>query len=152
MRGPEGKGALYNLVHQKVNALSAMKSLSEEMVSQLANAGENDERFYGAVSLLEARGKQMDTVDQLDRRIYFLLHSGYVPQKGESERIALEDKTIQALIASIQVLDGQGVTSLEAAKKRLMNSMKEIKEGQRSTLAYATAPSEGEPHMVNTLL
>ena len=151
MSGSGGKGTLYNLAHQKTNALSAIKSLSEEMVSRLAHAGENDEQFYGALSLLEARSKQMETVDQLDRRMDFLRDSGYVLQKGEAERIALERGTIFALIGSIQALDRQGIETLEKARERLMESMKEIKDGQRSLKAYTPLPEEEEGRQVDTL-
>ena len=151
MKRSEGKGSMYNLAHQKANALSAMKSLSEEMSSRLAYALENDEQFFDACPFLEVRSKQMEAVEQLDKRMNFLRDSGYELQKGEAKRMALEWNTIAALIKSIQVLDQQGVESIRKARERLMESMKEIKDEKRSLQAYAPLPEEEEGRRVDTL-
>ena len=69
-----GEGAMYSLAHQKANELSALKAISEEMVSKLAkeDEGGEGESFSGLPALLQARRERMAAIDQLDKRFTFL--------------------------------------------------------------------------------
>lgn len=151
MKGSKERGAMYPLAHQKANELSAMKAISEEVVFRLVQLEDEEEQLAAVFPLLEARGIRMQAVDQLDKRMAFLEDSGYEPHADEARRIALEQGTMLALLRSIQALDAQGIKALEEAKERLTESMKEVRDGQRSIQAYAPLPEEEEGRQVDTL-
>lgn len=144
---------MYSLAHQKANELSAMKAISEEVVSRLAkeNEGDEGEALSGLPALLQARRERMAAIDQLDTRFAFLQNSGYEPDKAEAVRIALEQGTIRALLKAIQALDAQACQALNAQKERLAESMKEVRDWQKSLQAYAGPPEEEEGRQVDTL-
>ena len=144
---------MYSLAHQKANELSALKAISEEMVSRLAkeDEGGEGESFSDLPALLQARRERMAAIDQLDKRFTFLQNSGYEPQKAEAARIALEQGTIRALLKAIQALDAQACQALNAQKERLAESMKEVRDWQKSLQAYAGPPEEEEGRQVDTL-
>ncbi|MEA4970113.1 MAG: hypothetical protein VB051_06200 [Candidatus Pelethousia sp.] len=147
------EGAMYSLAHQKANELSAMKAISQEMVSRLAKEDEGDEGggLDGLPALLQARRERMAAIDQLDKRFAFLQDSGYEPQEEEAARIALEQGTIRALLKAIQALDAQAGEALNAQKDRLAESMKEVRDWQKGLQAYAGPPEEEEGRQVDTL-
>ena len=144
---------MYSLAHQKANELSAMKAISEEMVCGLAkeDEGNEGEGFSGLPALLQARGERIAAIDQLDKRFAFLQDSGYEPQEAEAARIALEQGTIRALLKAIQALDAQTGQALNAQKESLAESMKEVRDWQKSLQAYAGPPEEEEGRQVDTL-
>lgn len=144
---------MYSLAHQKANELSAMKAISEEMVCGLAkeDEGNEGEGFSGLPALLQARGERIAAIDQLDKRFAFLQDSGYEPQEAEAARIALEQGTIRALLKAIQALDAQAGQALNAQKESLAESMKEVRDWQKSLQAYAGPPEEEEGRQVDTL-
>lgn len=145
---------MYSLAHQKANELSAMKAISQEMVSRLAKEDEGDEGsrgLDGLPALLQARRERMAVIDQLDKRFAFLQDSGYEPQETETARIALEQGTIRALLKAIQALDAQAGEALNAQKERLAESMKEVRDWQKGLQAYAGPPEEEEGRQVDTL-
>lgn len=147
---------MYSLAHQKANELSALKAISEEMVSRLAKEDEGGEggegeSFSGLPALLQARRERMAAIDQLDKRFTFLQNSGYEPQKAEAARIVLEQGTIRALLKAIQALDEKAGQALNAQKERLAESMKEVRDWQKSFQAYAGPPEEEEGRQVDTL-
>ena len=144
---------MYGLAHQKANELSAMKAISQEMVSRFAKEDEGDEGrgLDGLPALLQARRERMAAIDQLDKRFAFLQDSGYEPQEAEAARIALEQGTIRALLKAIQALDAQAGQALNAQKESLAESMKEVRDWQKSLQAYAGPPEEEEGRQVDTL-
>ncbi|MEA5058855.1 MAG: hypothetical protein VB049_02285 [Candidatus Pelethousia sp.] len=142
---------MHSLAHQKANALSAMKTITEEVVSRLEKGGEDEAQFAGILQLLDKRSAYMEAVGQLDKRFAFLQDSGYEPQAEETRRISLEQDTIRALLTCIQTLDEQGIRTLEQARCRLMESIKEVKDGRKSIQAYAPVPEEEEGRRVDTL-
>jgi hypothetical protein len=134
--------SLYDLAHQKANALSAMKDVSEELVSRLANAQEDDVKLAAALALFDTLDGHMKAVDKLDAQMAQLRKSGYVPQPREAVQLALEQGTIRALLKGIQALDERGIKLLDESKARLAGDMKEVKAGQKSLKAYATQQDE----------
>lgn len=145
-----GQGAMYSLAHQKANELSAMKAISEEMVSRLAKESDTDEHLEGIAQLLQARSARMAAIDQLDKRMEFLIASGYEPEQAEAGRIALEQGTIRALLKAIQELNTEAINTLTEQKDRLGESMKEVRDWQKGLLAYA-GPEEEEGLQVDML-
>lgn len=143
-------GALYSLAHRKANALNALRAMAEELLSCL-NENQEDEGLDNALSILEARGKKLKEIELLDQRMAFLADSGYTPEAAEARRVAAEGETIEALLRLIQGLDEQTSQRLYALQASLMESLKEVKDGQRSIQAYAPLPEEEEGRQVDTL-
>lgn len=144
-------GALYSLAHQKANELSALKAISEEVVFRLEQGMEEDAQLDAVAPLLQERDKGMARVDQLDKRMAFLTASGYEPEAAEAGRLALEQGTIRALLLSIQALSERGVRMLSQARDSLAESMKDVRDIQKSLQAYTSQEDEEEPRQVDTL-
>lgn len=143
-------GALYHLVHQKANELSALQAISQEMVSRLGE-GVEDEQLDALAPLLQARAKGQAAIDLLDKRMAFLADSGYEPKAAEAERLAMEQGTIRALLINIQGLDTQAMQTLAQAQAELMENMKDVRDWQKSLQAYAQPQDPEEGIQVDTL-
>ena len=48
-------GAVYKLIHDKTNAVNAIRELTETMVSKLESSGEDDEQLTAVLSIFEQR-------------------------------------------------------------------------------------------------
>ena len=140
---------MYSLVHQKANALAAMKMATEEMIKALPENPE-DTDFQVLLDMMERRNEKIQAVNQLDRRIAFLQDSGYISSPEEEARIALEQSTIRALLEIICAQDESMMKALEEVQERLKESLKEVKDGQRSIQAYVPSQEE-EGRQVDTL-
>lgn len=127
---------MYKLIHDKTNAVNAIKEMTEAMVERLEHNGEDDAQMPAVLSLFEQRRSLMNDVDRLDRQLKFLEDSGYEPDAEEQRRIALEEGTIHALLKSIQAMDQHMERLILAARESLMNGLKDVKDGQRSIMAY----------------
>ncbi len=143
-------GAVYKLIHDKTNAVNAIRELTETMVSKLESSGEDDEQLTAVLSIFEQRRSFMDEADRLDRQLKFLEDSGYAPDEAEQRRIALEEETIIALLKRIQTLDTRARELILAAQENLMNELKDVRDGQRSIMAYNPVQEEEEGQQVDT--
>lgn len=144
------QGALYYLAHQKANELSALKAISEEMVSKLSQ-GIEDEELDALAPLFQARAQGQEAIDLLDKRMGFLVDSGYEPEAAEAERVAMEQGTIRALLIGIQGLDERAMQALTQAQAELMENMKDVRDWQKSLQAYAPPQDPEEGLQVDTL-
>ena len=141
---------MYKLIHDKTNAVNAIRELTETMVSKLESSGEDDEQLTAVLSIFEQRRSFMDEADRLDRQLKFLEDSGYAPDEAEQRRIALEEETIIALLKRIQTLDTRARELILAAQENLMNELKDVRDGQRSIMAYNPVQEEEAGQQVDT--
>lgn len=148
---PRENGAMYTLVHEKTNAINAIKQMTEALISTLEKIEKgDDEELEVALSVLQKRKPKMDEVDSLDRRIAFLEESGYTPDAEEQRRIELDKSTTGILLNTISRLDQTVAEKALAIRDNLMDAMKDIKDSQKSIQAYAGPLEEEEGRQVDT--
>lgn len=138
----EENGYMQKLLHTKANALQAIYDITQQITDSMSTM-DDLETYTRIIELLNARKEQMQEIDVLDKRITFLIESGYEVREDEG-RIQAERDVIRALLQKIQALDEANNQRIQEARETLMSTMREVKDGQKSIHAYAPATDEEE--------
>jgi len=144
------RGAMYGLIHQKANLLAQIRIISRDLEAALARHTRGDE-VAGLLEAVAKRGEKIRTLEQLTRQIAFLEDSGYQPDEDEAGRIAKEQGAIETLLKLNMEMDERLAVAIKAVQDGLMDSLREIREGQRSINAYFPMPEDEEGRQIDTL-
>ena len=142
---------MQKLLHKKANALQAIRSLTDKMSEQL-NGAIGAEAYEGILELLQERKLKMEEIDVLDKQIAFLDAVGFSPANpAEADRIHAERSAIQALLINIRESDEANSSLITLARDRVMEELKDVRDGQKGMHAYHSVSTEEDGHQLDML-
>ncbi len=136
---------LYNIVHEKANALVAILSEGEQLLALLKLENTTHEKVIDALKkAVKNRQEGMDEVDLLDKRIAFLSSSGYTPDKEELERINVDKRLWNLTLKRIMDVEDKVNECLKSKHEELSDRIRQVRDAQKSMHAYSLMPEEAE--------
>lgn len=135
-------GAMYSLTHKKTNLMGQIK-IAYEKLDKSIGAYESEQDVDGIVAAVRTIGGKIQELEKLDKQIAFLTDSGYEPDGIEAAAVALENSTMKKIAELVLKLEEKMAEGMTGIQEQLMETLREIREGQKGITAYF--PNAEEP-------
>lgn len=119
------------LLHEKKKLLESIRDLTCE-IGHIVENSDGDKDIEEAAQRLEARGKLMEKINAIDKRVAMFKADSF----EEADVIQEQKQAIQTLLREISREDSLHAKRLESKLAALSNKIREVNQGRKGIGAY----------------